>query len=155
MAQSYTSSDINEADRLFDDHMLAEVSRKTGIPYSTLWKWKDKGMISTETDHHAGSLKYDDHMIERADYLYDRIPLSGVSEVTGVPETTLAGWKQRGLISTDVDWRARNGGVDKKVSPQRVAYFVYQKDMSHREAAEKLDVDRSTIHRNLKKYSTQ
>lgn len=48
---TYTMSDVQEADRLYDQMPLREVADETGIPQGTLSSWSRKGLISTDTNH--------------------------------------------------------------------------------------------------------
>lgn len=100
--------------------------------------------------------KYDPEDVERADDLYDRMPLSAVSEVTGIPVNTLGGWAAKGLISSEVDWQRRGWKKPEKRKrlARRAARLRYDEDLSGEEIAERMNVSRRYVYRLLKMYRT-
>lgn len=153
LSNTYTKNEIDEADRLWDEYPLPKVSEKTGIPLSTLKMWSERGYIDTETEHRGGVLDQD--MVDRADDLWDRVPLTSVSDILDIPYNTLLKWSQRGHISTDTNHRGSNGRPKRNKHKARLAAeLVYDKDLTVREVAERWGVSRGTISRYLKMYRT-
>jgi len=150
----YSASDLKEADRLLDEHPPGVVAEKTGIPKATLRNWVRKGWV-TKPDHRCGP-RYDEEVVERADDLYDRMPLSEVSEVLDVPEGTLQQWAQKGWIGTDVNWLSKANRASKRTRKRarRAARLVYEEGLLQREAAQMMGVSQSSISRYLKMYRT-
>lgn len=148
----YTISDIKEADRLYDRMPLREVSERTGIPYGTISSWSRKDWITTERNYLAGPREYDWETVERADALYDRMPLTSVSDLLDIPLPTLWEWATRGWVSTEVNWKAKANVGKRKASPQRAAQLVKVKGYTQAQAAKELGVSQSTVHRYLKDY---
>lgn len=149
----HTASDVQEADRLWDEMPLPDVAEKTGILYGTLDYWREIGLISTDTNHQRESVhKYNDETIERADALWDRMPLSEVSELIEVPYGTLMGWSQRGWIETDEDHIGAYQQEGMREKTRRAAYLAHETDLTNRAAAEKMRVAESTFYRYLRLY---
>jgi transposase len=96
--------------------------------------------------------KYSAQTVSRADELYDIMPLPGVSELLGVPYSTLLDWSKRGWVSTDTEWKNERGGRGKKASPREAAHLVFDQDLTRREAAERLGVHPRTIRKYLAEY---
>jgi len=152
MSSTYTMSDVKEADQLADQMTLTEVAKRVEPTVKTLSDWKQKELI---TQGFNPSTKYDKDTIKRADWLWDAMPITDVADVLGVPLSTLDSWRQRGWISTDTDWRKENTGRDKKGDPKTAAHLVYDRGMTHAEAADKMGVHQSTVTRYLQQYRTQ
>ena len=148
----YTIKDIKKVDRLYDHMSQREIAEKTGIPRGTLSSWSRKGWINTDTNHQKGARKYDEETVQRADRLWDVMPLPAVSEVLDIPIPTLFGWAARDWISTDVKWKGRANKGKRKSSPSRAAQLVKVKGYTQQEAAEAMGVHPSTIRRYLKDY---
>lgn len=149
----YTISDVQEADDLWDEHPKTIVSERTGIPLGTLDDWAEKGLISTDVDHRAERLsEYPDETIEKADTLWDVMPLPKVSEYLDVPHATLRTWAEKEWISTEADHRGshQTGDMPKKV--RRAAYLSHDLDLGPREAADRMGVATSTYYRYLRLY---
>jgi len=155
MSSTYTISDVQEADALYDRMSLQEVSGQTGIPYGTLSSWSRKGWISTDANHYTGPKRYSEDTVERADALWDRMPITDVSEVLDVPVQTLQGWKARGWISTDVDWKSRARAGERKASVVQAVELVRVKGLTYEEVADELGVSKTTIYRYLRDYKTE
>ncbi|WP_259219616.1 MerR family transcriptional regulator [Salinibacter ruber] len=45
--------------------------------------------------------------VKEADRLYDQMPMRDVAEKIGISEKTLSGWKEKGLIDTEVNHRTK------------------------------------------------
>jgi DNA-binding transcriptional MerR regulator len=101
----YKMSDVQEADRLYDQMPMRDVAEKIGISEKTLSGWKEKGLIDTEVNHRT---KYSAQQISRASELWDSMPLPKVSEMMDIPVRTLENWSRKGWINTDQD---RQGAV--------------------------------------------
>jgi len=148
----HTITDVQEADRLWDEHPLPVVSEKTGIPRPTLQNWSQRGWISTETNHVGKDKKYDEETIRRADRLYNRMPIPDISDLLGIPVNTLRDWSRRGWINTTVNWGARQQTKDMPEKCARAAHLVYDRDLLQKQAAERMGVSESAISRYLKLY---
>jgi transposase len=148
----YTIKDIKKVNRLYDHMSQREIAEKTGIPRGTLASWSRKGWINTDTNHQKGPRKYDEETVERADRLWDVMPLPAVSEVLDIPIPTLFAWASKDWISTDVKWRERANDGKRKSSPSRAAQLVKVKGYTKQEAAKAMGVHPSTIRRYLKDY---
>jgi len=132
---------------------LRKVSNRTGIPESTLKNWSAKGLISTDADHLSESLrKHDDEVIDRADHLWDTLPLKDVSDIIDVPYGTLLKWSQKGWISTETDHRGNYQKEGMKEAVCRAAQLAHETDLTNRAAARKMGVTESTFYRYLRLY---
>jgi len=151
--RKYTISDVQEADRLWDQMPLHEVAEEIGIPYGTLRDWYKWDWIDTDVDHRTRAVrKYDSETVRRADRLWDAHPLRKVSDLLGVPEKTLQKWSSRGWINTSTSHHrnAHSDGLDERI--RRAAHLVYDRNLMQNEAAEKMGVGEATISRYLKRY---
>ena len=153
-SSTYTVSDVEKADRLWDQMPLSEVSEETGVPESTLGNWSMQGLINTDTDHRQNrtTRKHSEDTLQLVEELWQVRPLTEISETLDIPYTTLHGWSQRGLISTDVEWRGthQQEGMEKKI--RRAAHFYYETDLTPQAAAEKMEVAISTFYRYIRLY---
>jgi transposase len=95
---------------------------------------------------------YEPERVSRADALYDKMPLPSISDVLDVPLTTLQSWKSRGWISTDIVWKNRRGGRERKATPRQAARLVFDQGLTRREAAERLGVHPRTVRKYLAEY---
>jgi DNA-binding transcriptional MerR regulator len=156
LSPKYTKAQIDRVDRLYDQHPIETTAEMTGIPAATITWWHKQGYISTDVCHRSRSnRKYSDEVVERADALWDRMPLSGVSDILGVPYETLRNWAKAGRISTDVNHKS-NGGKENRNRRRahRAAYLVHEQGYLQKEAAEKMGVSQGSISRYLKMYRT-
>jgi len=146
---TYTMSDVQEADRLWDEMPQSQVAEATGVPLGTIKHWARIGLISTEVNHNT---KYDAQTISRADELYDVMPLKQLSDVLGVPKGTLAEWSSRGWISTERE-TGNPDGRDAKVNPRLLveAYFE-DESITMKEVGEEFGVSRQTVGYHVQKY---
>lgn len=150
---SYSAKDIERADRLWDEHPKHVVAEKTGVSEGALNYWSEQGWISTDTDHRTAAVrKYPEETIERADELWDSIPLTEVSDLIDVPLSVLYNWSQYGWIDTDTvhSGRYQTEGMEKKV--KRAARLAHDTDLTNRDAAKKMGVAESTYYRYLRLY---
>lgn len=148
----YSKADVDEADRLYDRMPLREVAEHTGIPYGTLSNWSNYGYISTEANHYSHPKEWRWETVHRANDLYDKMPFPAISDLLGVPMSTLSNWRQRGWVTTDKNWRAKARSGKRKKSPKRAAALVHGKGLTQAEAAERMDLSRSTLRRYLDDY---
>ncbi len=147
---TYTMSDVQEADRLYDQMPMRDVAEKTGISKSTLSNWKQQGLIDTEANHNT---KYSAQQISRADELWDSMPLPQVSELLDVPVRTLRHWSMEGWINTEVDWNGGyTGGRSKICSPEPVIEMYFQSDLTMMEVARSYGISRSTVSDYVRQY---
>lgn len=89
--------------------------------------------------------KYTISDVQKADDLWDEMPLSEVSAQTSIPEGTLDNWSQDGLISTDTNHR--RGYSDRTVEK---ADSLYDR-MPLKDISDALDIPLGT----LKKWNQQ
>jgi predicted site-specific integrase-resolvase len=153
MSSPYTASDVTEANRLWDEMPLPEVSERTGIPDGTLGYWSEIGLISTDTDHRTRAVRsYDKDTIEKAERLWDVMPLTEVSDLIGVPLATLYKWSHKGWISTEMNHCGAHQTQNMTQKCRRAAHLAYEKDITNREAARRMGVAESTFYRYLRLY---
>lgn len=147
----YTTADVKEADRLWDEYPLPTVSDITGIPEGTLKYWSQKDLITTETDHRGPDSQISEETADRIDGLWDIMPLTEIGDLLDIPYTTLKNLAQRGRISTDTEHRGQHQvkGMDRKI---RRAARLAEKCDTNREAAARMNVAESTFYRYLKLY---
>lgn len=148
---TYTTADIHDADRLWDECPLPRVAERTGIPESTLRGWAEKGLIDTDVDHRTAHA-HDQELIERADRLWDRMPLTKVSDLLGISYSTLSSWSEWGWIDTEADHRGSYQSKDMAEKVRRAAHLVHDQDRTKEEAAEIMEVSMSSLHRYLRLY---
>lgn len=148
----YTRYEVCKADELLDEHPPSAVAEKMNMPSPTLWYWIKKGWVTNPG--HLGGTNYDEKTIERADRLYDHMPLRAVSNVLDVPRSTLSDWKKKGWIDTQKNWtsEALKRTERTKRRAKRAAHLVYEQGLLQKEAAEEMGIAESTISKYLKKY---
>jgi len=119
----YTIKDIKKVNRLYDHMSQREIAEKTGIPRGTLASWSRKGWINTDTNHQKGPRKYDEETVERADRLWDVMPLPAVSEVLDIPIPTLfcVGLERLDQHGRQVEGKGKRRQAQVKSIPRRSA----------------------------------
>jgi len=156
LSPKYSRAEIDRANELYDEYPLETVAEKTGIPYGTVQWWRDQGYIESAVDHRSEANRtHDDELVERADYLWDKMPLWKVSNILDVPYETLRNWSKKGWIDTDVTHEGSDGrGKRNRQRARRAAYLVHDEDYLQKEAAEKMGVSAASVSRYLKMYRT-
>jgi len=156
LSSKYRKREIDEADDLYDKYPIPVVSKKTSIPTDTLREWSMKGYIDSKTNHKASAnRKYTDEEISRAGELWDRISLTEVGEVMGIPHATLKSWSKKGWIDTSTDHRSQGRRKRTLRRARRAARLVHEEDCTYRKAAEKIGVSHRTIEKYLSVYRQQ
>jgi len=151
----YSISDVDEADRLWDLYPLHRVSQKTGIPKRTLEDWSKKGHISTNADHSARSQREytkDHELVQRADRLWDVMPLSDVAEITGASMGTLKYLARKELIHTDTNHQAQSWEKRNRERAHRAARLASKDGVTQKEVADRMDVSEASVSAYLKMY---
>lgn len=148
----YTTHDIKRVDELYDHLSIPEIAEKEDMPESTLYNWKSRGWIDTDTDHvRRKNGSYSEEMVQRADTLYDLMPLHEIPNLLPVPFQTLKYWNQTDRISTEVDWQHKQNGAEKKVDPIPVVREVHQGALQ-KDVAEKYGISETTVSRYMQQY---
>jgi|APHM01.1.fsa_nt_gi hypothetical protein len=80
--------------------------------------------------------------VKKADRLWDEMPLSDVSDKTGVPYNTLRNWSSKGLISTDTTHTGGDWKYSEEIVDRADTLYDY---MPPSEIAEVLDVTYSVL----------
>jgi len=151
----YSKADVDEADRLWDLYPLPKVSAKTGIPESTLHYWSKHEYIATQADHTARSRRVytkDHELVQRADRLWDHMPLSDVADVLNVTQATLEYLARKQLIHTDQNHQAHERRKRSRERAHRAARLASKDDMTQREVADRMGVSEGSVSAYLKMY---
>lgn len=148
----HTISDVRDADRLWDEMSLPNVSDRTGIPVSTLKNWSQQGLINTDATHNGPDTRLSEETIERIDGLWDAMPLTKISNLLDIPYPTLMHLSETGRISTDTEWRGKHQTEEMERKVRRATHLVHEKDISKRQAARRMGVAESTFYRYLRLY---
>jgi DNA-binding transcriptional MerR regulator len=155
LSPKYTRKQVDRADRLYDNYPLEEVAEKTGIPYGTVQWWNKQGYIDSAVDHRSeAARKYDDETVDRADYLWDQMPLTQVSEILDVPYAVLRNWARKGWISTDVSHKGHNNRETRNRRRAHRAAELKSRGYTQKTIAEKMGVSQASVSRYLKMYRT-
>jgi transcriptional regulator with XRE-family HTH domain len=150
----YSATDQQQVDDLLNRYPRHVVADKTGVPKPTIDYWIQQGYVENVDQRYGPDAGWD--TVDRADELYDRMPLSQVAEVMGMKQSTLDQWQQKGWITTDTNHRSRSARKARRnrERARRAANLVNDKGLMQREAAEKMDVSQSSISRYLRMYRT-
>lgn len=95
----------------------------------------------------------DGELVQRADYLWDHMPLKDVAKILPRSYSTLKRWSQKGYISTDVNWRVRNSGSPKKGSVRRVVNLK-RHGYTRKQISDKTGLGLRSVSRYLNDYAT-